>query len=87
MTPPLDTRQVQRSFGRAAASYTAHAVLQHEVEQRLLERLDYFTQAPLRVLDLGCGPGGAALAMRRRWKQAQVIALDIAQPIDRKSVV
>jgi malonyl-CoA O-methyltransferase len=81
MTPPLDTRQVQRAFGRAAASYSAHAVLQHEVEQRLLERLDYFTQPPLRVLDLGCGPGGAALAMRRRWKQAQVIALDIARPM------
>ncbi len=81
MTPPLDPRQVRRAFGRAAASYGAHAVLQHEVEQRLVERLDYFTTVPARVLDIGCGPGRAALAMRDRWKPAQVIALDLAMPM------
>jgi len=81
MTPPLDTRQVRRAFGRAAASYGAHAVLQREVEQRLLERLDYFTGAPLRVLDIGCGPGRAALAMRGRWKASHVIGLDLAMPM------
>jgi malonyl-CoA O-methyltransferase len=81
MTPPFDTRQVRRSFARAAPSYEAHAVLQHEVEQRLLERLDYIDAAPERVLDLGCGPGRAAQAMRRRWKGAQVIALDAARPM------
>jgi malonyl-CoA O-methyltransferase len=81
MTPPLDLRQVRRAFGRAAASYGAHAVLQHEVEQRLVERLDYFTTVPARVLDIGCGPGRAALAMRDRWKPAQVIALDLAMPM------
>jgi len=81
MTPPFDTRQVRRAFGRAAASYDTHAVLQHEVEQRLLERLDYFETVPTRVLDLGCGPGRAAQAMRTRWKGAQVIALDAALPM------
>ncbi|WP_018972288.1 malonyl-ACP O-methyltransferase BioC [Rudaea cellulosilytica] len=81
MTPPFDTRQVRRAFGRAAASYDTHAVLQHEVEQRLLERLEYFETLPMRVLDLGCGPGRAAQAMRMRWKGAQVIALDAALPM------
>ncbi|MFT3790296.1 MAG: malonyl-ACP O-methyltransferase BioC [Rudaea sp.] len=81
MTPPFDTNQVRRSFGRAAASYEAHAVLQREVERRLLERLDYVETAPARVLDLGCGPGAAAQAMRLRWKNAQVIALDAAMPM------
>jgi len=81
MTPPLDTRQVRRAFARAAPTYNAHAVLQHEVEQRLLERLDYVEQAPQRVLDLGCGPGGASLAMRKRWKTAHVVALDLALPM------
>lgn len=81
MTPPLDVRQIRRAFGRAASTYDRHAILQHEVEQRLLERLDYFEQIPLRVLDVGCGTARAALAMRKRWKNAQVIALDFAQPM------
>jgi malonyl-CoA O-methyltransferase len=84
MTPPLDTRQVRHAFGRAASTYDAHAVLQHEVERRLLERLEYLESAPARVLDIGCGPGRAALAMRRRWKSARVIALDLALPMLRR---
>lgn len=81
MSPPFDTHHVQRAFARAAQTYDAHAVLQHEVEQRLLERLDYVTAAPARALDLGCGPGRAAQAMRTRWKSAQVVALDLAAPM------
>ena len=84
MTPPLDLRQVRRAFGRAASTYSAHAVLQHEVEQRLLERLEYVEQPPQRVLDVGCGPGGAAVAMRGRWKSAHVVALDVALPMLRR---
>jgi malonyl-CoA O-methyltransferase len=84
MTPPLDTRQVRHAFGRAAATYAAHAVLQHEVEQRLLERLEYLAGEPERALDVGCGPGGAALAMRKRWKSAHVVALDLALPMLRQ---
>lgn len=81
MTPPFDTDHVRRAFGRAAASYTEHAVLQREVEDRLLERLEYVSEAPLRVLDIGSGPGRASGLMRKRWKSAQVIALDLALPM------
>jgi malonyl-CoA O-methyltransferase len=84
MTPPLDTRHVRRAFGRAAASYDAHAVLQHEVEQRLLERLDYFEREPQLAVDVGCGPGRAATLMRRRWKGAGIVALDLALPMLRR---
>ena len=47
-------------------SYDAAAALQHEVEARLLESLDYLDDPklalppPQTVLDLGCGPGRAA---------------------------
>ncbi len=84
MTPPIDVAQVRRAFGRAAAGYERHAVLQHEVEQRLLERLEYFEKEPARVLDIGCGTGRASLALRKRWKGAQVIALDFAPPMLRR---
>ena len=84
MTPPLDMHHVRHAFGRAAATYDAHAVLQHEVEQRLLERLEYVESAPARVLDVGCGTGNAALALRKRWQAAHVVALDLALPMLRR---
>ena len=84
MTPPLDPGHVRRAFARAAGTYREHAVLQKEVELRLLERLDYLTLPPARVLDIGCGPGDAVTQMRRRWKRAQVIALDLALPMLRE---
>jgi len=84
MTPPLDVQHVRHAFGRAAATYDAHAVLQHEVEQRLLDRLEYVEGEPARVLDVGCGPGNAALTLRRRWKSAHVVALDLALPMLRR---
>jgi len=85
MTPPFDTRQVRRAFSRAAARYREHAVLQREVEDRLLERLDYVTTPPQRVLDVGAGPGRASAALRRRWPKAEVIALDLALPMLREA--
>ena len=78
---PFDRDQVRRAFGRAAAGYAEHAVLQHEVEDRLLERLDFMTTPPQRVLDLGCGPGRASGHLRKRWRKAEVIAMDLALPM------
>lgn len=78
---PFDPDQIRRAFGRAAAGYAEHAVLQHEVEDRLLERLDYVTVPPQRVLDLGCGPGRASGQLRKRWRKAEVIAMDLALPM------
>ncbi len=78
----FDPRQVRRAFSRASSSYDAAAALQHEVEARLLESLDYLEdRAPGTVLDLGCGPGHAAAAMRKRWPRARVVAMDLAMPM------
>ena len=81
MTPPFDARQVRRAFGRAARTYSQHAALQREVEDRLLERLEYYSGQPARVLDIGCGPGRGSEALRKRFASAQVIALDVALPM------
>jgi malonyl-CoA O-methyltransferase len=73
---------LRRNFGRAASSYAQVAVLQREVETRLIEQLDFLEdRQPLRVLDLGCGPGRASGMMKKRWPKAQVIALDAALPM------
>ena len=83
----FDRGQVRRAFSRAARGYDAAAGLQHAVEAQLLESLDYLDQRkPDVVLDLGCGPATAAVAMQRRWPKARVLALDVALPMLRASV-
>jgi malonyl-CoA O-methyltransferase len=81
MSAGLDARHVRHAFGRAAATYEAHAVLQAEVSARLLERLDGADLQPQRVLDVGSGPGAGAAALRDRYPGADVVALDIALPM------
>ena len=44
--PALDVMAIQRAFDAAAQSYDEHAVLQHEVADRLLSRLSYLKVEP-----------------------------------------
>ncbi|HJW46387.1 MAG TPA: malonyl-ACP O-methyltransferase BioC [Lysobacter sp.] len=93
----FDRRQVRRAFSRAAHHYDDAAALQREVAARLLDSLDYYDERAQRaaadgnprtpgvVLDVGCGPGHAAVAMQKRWPKAQVYALDLALPMLRET--
>ena len=74
----LDYAEVRRSFDQAAASYDAHAVLQREVCDRLLERLGYTALKPRRVLDVGTGTGYGLAHLHARYAEAALCALDIA---------
>jgi malonyl-CoA O-methyltransferase len=74
----LDKVKVRNSFERAADSYDAAAVLQREIASRLLERLDYIRLQPDSVLDLGCGTGTVTADLLKRYPKAQIIALDLA---------
>ncbi|MEA3278558.1 MAG: malonyl-ACP O-methyltransferase BioC [Pseudomonadota bacterium] len=75
---PIDKRSARRSFERAAAAYDLAAVLQREIANRMLERLDYVRLAPRLILDLGAGTGYAIEALQRRYKKARILALDFA---------
>ena len=77
-TPELDFAEVRRAFDHAAASYDAHAVLQREVCDRLLDRLGFMTLQPQRVLDVGTGTGYGLAHLRERYAAAELCALDIA---------
>ena len=78
----IDRRAVRRAFARAAATYDAHAVLQREVADRLLERLDWLPGLdPERVLDAGCGTGAVARRLQSRYRRARVYGVDLAEPM------
>src|SRR6202022_2391494 len=74
----LDKSWLRRSFDRASATYDGAAVLQAELRNLLLERLDLTDLSPRIVLDAGAGTGHAARALKRRYPGAEVIALDLS---------
>ncbi len=75
---PLDKNAIRSSFNRAASTYDQYAVLQREIESRLLERLEFQRRDPVTILDLGCGTGSATRTLATLYKNAHVLALDWA---------
>jgi malonyl-CoA O-methyltransferase len=76
--PKLDTPHVRKRFDKASAGYADAAVVQREAGNRLLERFDVMKIAPQTILDVGCGPGTHTGALRARFPEANVIAIDHA---------
>jgi len=77
----IDKQQMRLAFARAAQDYDAAAVLQREVGDRLLERLDYIHFTPDTILDVGAGTGYCTGLLHKHYPKARVLALDIAQPM------
>ncbi len=76
--PALDKRLLRVAFDKAAPGYDAAAVLQHEVCQRMLSRLDFVKLQPSVLLDAGCGTGNVVPELAARFPRATLYALDIA---------
>src|SRR5438309_2599174 len=74
----LDRPSIRTSFDRASASYEAAAVLQARVNEELMSRLELFKFQPQVVVDLGTGTGQGAEELKRRYRRALVVALDMA---------
>lgn len=74
----LDPKRVRSAFESAAATYDAAAVLQHEVGQRMAERLALMKLKPAAILDAGCGTGDALNELSTRYPGAWRLGLDIA---------
>lgn len=70
---------IAQGFERIADRYDAHAALEQEVGRRLLERTSFSRRDPLCILDLGCGTGSASVELKRTFKKAQVVGLDVSR--------
>lgn len=80
---PLDIAEIDRkamrvAFEKAAASYDAVAVLQQEVADRLVERMDLMAMKPVSILDAGTGTGFVSKLLAERYPKAKITALDLA---------
>jgi malonyl-CoA O-methyltransferase len=76
-----DKRQVRRAFERAAPGYDDAAVLQREICERMLSRLDYMRLRPRSILDAGSGTGYGARRLAARYPGAFIATLDLARPM------
>jgi malonyl-CoA O-methyltransferase len=81
----LDGRQVRRSFNIASGRYDASAVLQERVRRELLERLDLVRIEPGVVVDLGAATGAGSQALKRRYRDSRVAAVDVAEDMLRRA--
>lgn len=75
----IDKRSVRAAFERAAAGYDHAAILQREVCDRMLSRLDYIKYKPDVILDAGSGTGYGTRKLLMRYPAARMLAVDMAQ--------
>ncbi len=80
MTLPVSSRKncIQKHFDAKADCYESSAVLQKEVCDRMLERLNLVTLKPLKILDAGAGTGWGVQGLMEKYSSANVIALDLS---------
>ena len=81
----IDKKRARASFGRAAETYDAAAILQKLVRDEMLSRLDLVNINPHAILDAGCGTGAGSHALQKRFTKAQVVSLDFAMPMLQKT--
>ena len=75
----ISSAQVRRAFSGATNTYDEHAVLQREVADRLLQHIEFVKINPRRILDIGCGTGYFTRLISRRFRKADVTALDLSE--------
>lgn len=78
-------QQMRAAFDQSAEHYDAVAILQREVADRLLERLELLKMKPNRILDLGSGTGYCTTALATHYPKARITAIDLAHAMSRKT--
>jgi len=77
--PTLNLLDVRRRADAAAASFDSADFVPAVTREGLLERLRPLVIEPERIIDLGCATGTAGSHLRKRFRGAHVIALDLSE--------
>ena len=78
MNRDIHKQRVQADFSDAASNYDAAAVVQHEICDRTLERVDMLNLAPQTILDIGTGTGRSLKGLCSRFPESVIVASDLA---------
>lgn len=73
-----EKEKIAAGFNQAAMHYDAHAVLQKEVNHRLLKNLQFIKLKPHIILDVGCSTGAAMRSLQKQYRGAQIVGVDLA---------
>lgn len=73
-----DKQKITAGFNQAATTYEQYAVLQKEVNRRLLQNLPFIKINPDFILDVGCGTGYASSTLEKNYRRAQIIGVDMS---------
>ncbi len=76
MKPALRTADIRRRFDRAAPEFDEHDFVHRHTADGLFARLEPLVIDADLVIDLGCATGGAASALRRRFRGATIVGVD-----------
>ena len=71
-------QRIQRHFDAKAIQYESSAVLQLQVCEELLQRLDLTRLKPEVILDAGCGTGRGTQGLLEKYRKAQLLSLDLS---------
>ena len=80
-----EKHRIQRHFDAKAMHYESSAVLQRNVCEELLRRLDLTSLVPSVILDAGCGTGWGTQGLLKKYKKARVISLDLSPEMLRQT--
>lgn len=83
--PVSEKHRIQRHFDAKALRYESSAVLQRNVCEELLQRLDLTSLKPSVILDAGCGTGWGTKGLLEKYKKAKVISLDLSAEMLRQT--
>lgn len=70
---------IKKSFNRSASSYNSVAVLQQEVANRLMQKLQLINAKSNNIIDLGSGTGISSEILAKNFTNSNIFAVDIAK--------
>lgn len=77
----LRLQDIRRRFDRAAASFDSTDFVHQVTREGLVARLEPLLLEPATILDLGSATGATGRMLRKRFKRAHIVSLDLSQPM------